>query len=155
MFKQPIYEWIRMLAIAGLAAISVGAGAAVAAKPTLECRDAEESFSEAQVFAAEAYAANDFDKAKGAVEKAKTALQKGREGSTTCGCQPALDPAKKAADQLDDAMQTSHFNEIQERLYSLIGTGEQARSAAEVCWRQAAGGAAQTDPPQPAKAKGK
>jgi len=137
MRNHTIKQAIRLGAIALLAACTATLAAA-AGKPTTECRDAEASFSEAQVLAAEAYASNDFDKAKAAIEKAKASLQKGRETSTSCGCEAAIDPAKKTAGELDDAMQTSHFNEIQERLYSLIGTGEQARAAAEVCWRQAA-----------------
>ncbi len=120
-----------LLALLAVAAHATG-------KPTTECRDAEASFSEAQVFAAEAYASNDFDKAKAAIENAKTSLQKARDRSTACGCAAATPPAKKAADQLDEAMLTAHFSEVQERLYTLIGSGEQARAAAETCWRQAA-----------------
>lgn len=107
-------------------------------KPTAACKDAEALYSESQVFAVEAYASGDFDRAKAGVDKAKASLQKAREAATQCGCFKSIDPARKTADQLDDTMQTQHFNEVQERLYEVIGSGERARMAAEQCWRTAA-----------------
>ena len=122
--KLKIKILVAMLAIAGGAQAN-------------DCRQAEEAIAEMSVNVADAFQANDFDKAKPFIAKAGETSKKGGEEAKACGCEKVKEPLGKADDLLKDALGIGGgFNDVQDRLYAVIGQSEKARRAAELCWRE-------------------
>ena len=124
--------------VAGLA-IAADDAPSEDARATVACADADERFSDGQVLMSEAFSSVDFDVAKKKVAAARQAIQKGRSAAGACGCPKAADGGVKATEVLDTALETLQFADVQDRLFEAIKAGETARSAAESCWRAAAG----------------
>lgn len=101
-----------------------------------DCRKAEEAIAEMSVNIADAFQSGDFEKAKKLIEKADEMSKKGAAESKECGCDKVKEPLGRADALLKNALQLGGgFNEVQDRLYEVIGQSERARRAAELCWR--------------------
>lgn len=101
-----------------------------------DCRAAEEQIAEMSVSVADAYGAGDVDKAKPLLAKAAALGKKGGDEAKACGCDKVAEPLGKADSMMKDALTAGGFNDVQDRLYAVIGQSETARRAAEMCWRE-------------------